>query len=135
MLEGREWRKKDGASDEAIEKLRDVGPLVLPESYVALLSFSNGGEGPLPVQPLWLALHAAEEVIEIEQQGTFKEFFPGFFVIGSNGGGEAIAFDLRTVGLYPLVAFDMTNIDLVESVWPIAPDFDAFLDLIGLSDE
>jgi hypothetical protein len=37
--------------------------------------------------------------------------------------------------LYALVAFDMTNIDLIESVWPIAPDFDAFLDLIGLSDE
>ncbi|MFD1987940.1 SMI1/KNR4 family protein [Mesorhizobium newzealandense] len=135
MLEGREWRKNGGASDEAIQKLRDVAPVVLPESYFALLSLTNGGEGPLPTQPLWLALDAAEEVIETEQQGTFKEFFPGFFVIGSNGGGEAIAFDLRTAGPYPLVAFDITNSDLIESVWPIALDFDEFLGLIGLSDE
>ena len=84
MLERREWRNNDGASGTAIENLQGVTPFELPHAYLALLS-CNGGEGPLPVQPLWLALHAADAAIEIEQDGTFKEFFPGFFVIGSNG--------------------------------------------------
>ena len=53
MLEGREWRKAEGASQEAIALLKSVAPVDLPESYFSLLSFSNGGEGPLAVQPLW----------------------------------------------------------------------------------
>ncbi|MEO6215204.1 MAG: hypothetical protein ABIO86_04175 [Sphingomonas sp.] len=36
---------------------------------------------------------------------------------------------------YPLVAFDMANINLAESVWPIAPSFDVALELIGRDDQ
>ena len=132
MLNGREWHKVDGATVSALAKLRDVAPVPLSESYFSLLSFSNGGEGPLPVQPLWLCLYSAEEVIHFHQQGTFKEFFDGVFVIGGNGGGEAVAFDL-TSKPYPVVSFDMTNINIDESVRPIAHNFEALLDLIGLT--
>ena len=52
-------------------------------------------------------------------------------MIGGNGGGEAVAFDLRESEPYPLVSFDMANTNLAESVWPIAPSFDAALELIG----
>lgn len=131
MLEGQEWHKADGASSAALAQLRAVAPAELPESYFSLLTFSNGGEGPLAVQPFWLCLYLAEEVVQIEQDGDFKEFFDSFFVIGGNGGGEAVAFDLRESTPYPLVAFDMTNIDLSESVWQIAPCFDDALELIG----
>jgi hypothetical protein len=133
MLESRGWRKHDGATDAAIEKLWSVAPSSLPQSYFTLLSSSNGGEGDLPVQPWWFALDSAEDAAEAKRSGTFKKFFPGFFVIGSNGAGEAIAFDLRLTGSRPIVAVDMTNIDLDESVLPIAPDFDAFIEMIGLS--
>ena len=53
-------------------------------------------------------------------------------MIGSNGGGEFVAFDARTPGPLAVVAIDMTNIDLDESVLPIASDFNAFIDLIGI---
>lgn len=33
---------------------------------------------------------------------------------------------------WPVVAIDMTNIDLKESVVPIAPDFERFVAMIGL---
>jgi hypothetical protein len=135
VLEGREWHKFKGASAEALVLLKSVAPADLPESYYSLLSFSNGGEGPLAVQPLWLCLYPAEEVAQIERDGTFKEFFENLFVIGGNGGGEAVAFDLRKEKPYPIVAFDMTNIDLPESVQPIAPSFDAALELIGRDDQ
>ncbi|KAB0265146.1 SMI1/KNR4 family protein [Microvirga brassicacearum] len=95
------------------------------------MSFSNGGEGPLSVQPLWFCLYPAEEVVEIAQAGTFREFFPNLFVIGGSGGGDAVAFDLRASEPYPLVEFDMTNIDLAESVQQIAGSFDEALALIG----
>ena len=135
MLEGREWHKTKGASSEAITVLKSAAPTELPESYYALLSFSNGGEGPLAVQPLWLCLYPAEEVVQIERDATFREFFAKLFVIGGNGGGEAVAFDLRGSEPYPIVAFDMTNINLLESVRQIAPSFDATLELIGRNPE
>jgi hypothetical protein len=131
MLDDREWRKVGGAAPDAIAKLRVISPAALPESYLALLSWSNGGEGPLPVQPYWFVLYPAEETIQIEEEDTFKDFFPGLFVIGGNGGGEAVALDMRASGALAVVAFDMTNIHLDESVLPIAPTFDAMLDLIG----
>ena len=131
MLEDREWHKAEGASAEAIALLRSIAPVDLPESYFSLLSFSNGGEGPLSVQPLWFCLYPAEEVAQLERDGTFRQFFGKLFVIGGNGGGEAVAFDLRESEPYPLVSFDMANTNLAESVWPIAPSFDAALELIG----
>lgn len=131
MLEDREWHKAEGASSAAIAQLRSVAPVDLPESYFSLLSFSNGGEGPLPVQPLWLCLYPAEEATQIELEGTFQEFFEKLFVIGGNGGNEAVAFDLREGEPYPLVTFDTTNINLSESVWQIAPSFDDAMELIG----
>jgi hypothetical protein len=57
------------------------------------------------------------------------------FVIGGNGGGEAVALDLRGTEPYPLVAFDMSNVDLSESVRTIAPSFDEALKLIGRDEE
>jgi len=134
VLEGRDWHKVAGAPPATLAQLRTIAPVPLPESYLSLLAFSNGGEGPLPVQPLWFCLYPAEEVIEIERAGSFREFFPNLFVIGGNGGGEAIALDLRRGAPYPLVSFDMTNIDLAESIWPIALSFDAALELIGVEE-
>jgi hypothetical protein len=132
VLENREWHRVDGASAAAIARLRATAPASLPESYFALLTFSNGGEGPLPVQPLWLCLYSAEEVTEIEQTGTFRESFPKLFVIGGNGGGEAVAFDMRANEPYPIIAFDMTNSDPATSIQEITGSFDAALTLIGL---
>ena len=135
MLEGREWHKAEGASPEAIALLKSFAPVDLPESYFSFLSFSNGGEDPLAVQPFWLCLYPAEEVVEIEKGGVFREFFEKLFVIGGNGGGEAVAFDLRVRERCPLVSFDMTNTNLAESVLPIATSFDVALELIGRDDQ
>lgn len=130
MLEGKRWVPSRGASDEALTKLVDVSPLSLPESYLACLTESNGGEGPLGVQPFWLLLYPAEEVTEIETEGSYHEFFPGLFVIGSNGAGEAVALRTDKDGEARVVFFDMTNSDLDESVVVLANSFDELLGLI-----
>src|SRR5262249_43729596 len=116
----------------AIEQLRKAVPRQLPDPYLALLRTTNGGEGPLARQPYYLRLDPAEVVAEAAASKQHEEFFPGFVVIGSNGGGEFIALDVRAPGPLAVVAIDMTNIDLEESILPIAPDFDAFIDLIGI---
>jgi len=131
MLEGRDWVAVAGATPDEIAALRAAAPIPLPETYVALLEFSNGGEGPLPGQPCYFCLYPALEVSKFERDGAFYEFFPGLFVFGSNGGGEAVAIDTADADRR-IVYFDTTNIDLDESVQPLAENFDAFVGLIGL---
>lgn len=128
----RDWVGLPGASEEAIQRLAKTIPIVLPSSYLALLRLTNGGEGPLARQPYNLCLDAAETVVEAATSRRHEEFFPGFIIIGSDGGGELIALDARTSDALPVVALDMTNIDLHETVQSIAPDFDAFINLIGV---
>ena len=129
---GRTWLKYPGASDEALDALRAKAGVELPLEYFDLLAFSNGGEGPLAVSPWSFCLDSAEDAIKYKVARTYEEFFPGFFVFGSSGGGEYIAFDLRGNRPWPVVAIDMTNINLSESVDLIAVDFSSFLEHVGL---
>lgn len=64
------------------------------------------------------------------REGTFAEFFPGLVVIGSNGAGEAIAFDFRQGVANGIVCFDMTNIDLTESIRHLAASFTELMSLV-----
>jgi hypothetical protein len=121
------WSAEKPASEADLQQLRELSPIQLPQTYLELLAGSNGYEGALSVDPLWLQLYPAHEVIDIAQKGTFKEFFPGFFVVGGNGGGEAIAFDTRPGREGRVITFDMTNIDLEESVMDVASNFDELL--------
>ncbi|MGO9483842.1 MAG: SMI1/KNR4 family protein [Rhodomicrobium sp.] len=128
----RDWLPANGASPEAVALLRETTPVRLPETFFALLAATNGGEGPLARQPFYVQLDSAEVITEALETARHEEFFDGFVIIGSNGGGEFIAFDVRKAEPWPLVAIDMTNIDLNESVRLIAPDFDSFMRLAGV---
>jgi hypothetical protein len=129
---GRTWFKCPGASPEALDALRAGAGVELPKEYLDLLAFSNGGEGPMSVSPYNFCLDSAEDALKYKFEKTYEEFFPGFFVFGSNGGGEYIAFDVRSRRPWPVVAIDMTNIDLSESVEFIADNFGSFLRLVGV---
>jgi hypothetical protein len=127
----RDWRSRAGANSQTLAALRAAAAVELPGEYIRLLAWSDGGEGPLPVQPCWFQLYPASETIEIWRSAVYVEFFPGLLVFGGNGGGEAVAFDLRGPAPWPVVYFDMTNIDLAESIRPLAPDFPTFLEIVG----
>jgi hypothetical protein len=130
----RDWERAPGASADALKALRLAAPSHLPRAFFDFLAWSDGGQGPLAVQPLWFMLYPASETLGIWQRGEYAEHFPGLFVFGSNGAGEAIAFDLAC-DAPRVVYFDMTNVDLEESVVEIAPSMTDFLALIGLEDE
>jgi hypothetical protein len=64
----------------------------LPSEYVAFLRQANGGEGFLGLT--YALLWPAEDLIAFNQDYEVDDLAPGFFLIGSDGGGDAYAFDL-----------------------------------------
>ena len=128
MLEGRDWYPMDGAPAQTLEGLRAVAPNGLPESYVHLLSVSNGGEGPLPVNPFNRCLDPAGDVIP--RLSDPQAASDGLLVFGGNGGGEYLAFDMRQGAPWPVVMIDM--VAGAASAKVVASDFDTFVDLIGM---
>ncbi|MEO1730911.1 MAG: SMI1/KNR4 family protein [Pseudomonadota bacterium] len=135
MLADRDWTGAPGASGDDLRKLIEIAPKQLPQSYLDLLRESDGGEGPLPVDPWNLCLDHVKAVIDLELDGSQKQNFPSLFVIGGNGAGEAFALDLRFPDRMPVVMYDMFNSDLEESVVEVAESFDAFLPLIGVEEK
>lgn len=134
MLEGRDWLRVIGATSEELSHLRAAAPRGLPERYVDLLASSNGGEGPLRVNPFHLQLDAAAVVVEtINSDNHGQADLQGFMIFGSNGGGEYLAFDTREVAPWPIVMIDM--VAGVGSAEVVAPDFDSFYGLIGVEAE
>lgn len=131
MFEGKEWHGVPGATPAVLKGLQTEAPAGMPASYFALLSWSDGGEGPLPVQPLYFCLDSVSEVVERQQTGTYGQpEFQGVFIFGSNGGGEYLAFDLRQSLPWPVITIDM--VAGMESAEVVSEDFDSFLNLVGV---
>lgn len=127
MLHDRDWSAAPAADAEVLERLRQISPVELPASYLNLLAFSDGGEGPLPASPYTLCLDPAAEVIEAIRTGRTGS--DGFLTFGGNGGGESIAFDIRGHEPWPVVAIDMVGGSGTADT--LAADFDAFSEMIG----
>lgn len=127
----RGWAHRETAADQgAVAALSAALGDELPEEYLALLRLSNGGEGPLGVEPGWFQFWPAEKVLDSNRDFQINEYLPGLFGFGSNGGGELLAFDTRqgtpwTVVMAPFIGMDEN--DVVE----IAKDFEEFLRTTG----
>jgi hypothetical protein len=80
------------ARKEALQLLITALPKSLPDSYMAFLARSNGGEGFIGERYVWL--WKAEELMTHNRGYKVAEFFPNFVFIGTDGGGEAYAFDI-----------------------------------------
>src|ERR1700739_4844278 len=86
------FQPNDPASTEALASLKTGQAKSLPESYFAFLTRANGGEGFIGDR--YVRLWRAEELAELNRAYKTAEFFANLFFIGSDGGGEACAFDL-----------------------------------------
>ncbi len=80
----------------------------LPSNYVEFLQFSNGIEGTVS-NGSYLQMWAAEDLNDINAGYKVKENVPGMYLVGSDGGDEAIGIDLRkdstTYGFFFRVPF------------------------------
>jgi hypothetical protein len=96
----------------------------LPEDYTQFLREADGGEGF--VGNAYLILWRVGELLEMNRAYQVAEYAPGLFLFGSDGGGEAFAFDTRTAGK-PIVSVPFVGMD-VTLARPVASNFTAFLE-------
>jgi|ERR1017187_595541 hypothetical protein len=110
------------APSEALASLKTGLAKSLPESYFAFLTRANGGEGF--INNRYVRLWRAEQLSEMNLGYKTAEFFPNLFFIGSNGGGEAYAFDLSGTDA---TVFEVPFIGLPTDARAIASSLDSFL--------
>ena len=96
--------------------------LDLPPAYFAFLERANGGEGFIGER--YVQLWRAEELVEANRYYKTGEFFPNFFFIGSDGGGEAYAVKLAE-GVSTV--FELPFIGLPSDARVIASSFEEWL--------
>lgn len=72
-----------------------LGEVALPSDYLDFLtSVADGGAGI--VGESYLILWRLSELAQFNSEYEVERDAPGLFLFGSNGGGEAIAFDMRS---------------------------------------
>ena len=130
--ENKEWYKFDGATDDELSSLVNHVDFELPQKYLELLKFSNGGEGPLSVQPFNFVLDNIEDTISMFSSEHYRNLYHGYFIFGGNGAGELMALKIRTG---EIISFDSTNSDLEEASLFVSKCFDEFVNYIGIEDE
>lgn len=99
----------------------------LPDDFREFLLLTNGGEGMIGEN--YVMLWSADELAEYNASYQVNEYAPGLLLFGSDGGGEAFAFDTRTtpptVVTVPFVGMAL------KYAKPLAPTFTAFLEKLG----
>ncbi len=104
----KEFHGNPSASGEGVRRSLCEVHAGFPAEYVGFLQQSNGGEGIIGEN--YLILWKAEEIGPLNHAYEVAEYAPELILIGSNGGGEAIAFDTRktpwAVVMVPFVGMD-----------------------------
>lgn len=114
------------AEAEAIRRLEIESGLDLPIEYKEFLRQQNGGEGF--IGSAYVMLWRAEELPAMNKSYQINEYAPGLFLFGSDGGGEAFAFDTRK-DAKPIVSVPFVGMELNEAR-PVASNFDEFLETL-----
>jgi SMI1/KNR4 family protein SUKH-1 len=96
----------------------------LPREYVEFLRRCNGAEGPIG-ECAYLVLWPVQNLKKLNVEYQVHEYAPGFLLFGSDGGGEAFAFDYTSkharVVQIPFIGMDPNAAEGVSD------SFDAFL--------
>jgi hypothetical protein len=103
------FQKNPGAIAHAIQQAATALACNLPDDYCQFLSLCNGGEGV--VGEHWVMLWCCEELAKLNQGYKMAEHAADLILFGSDGGGNAFAFDRRTnpwsVVTIPFIGFDL----------------------------
>jgi hypothetical protein len=125
------WMPVPPASEDVLASLRQRAGIDLPSDYLDFLRFSNGGCGSIPVQPRRFdGLWKAQELAEFNRGYQVSTYCPGFFGIGSSGGREMFAFDMRGSQPWPVVHIPFIGME-PEAALLVAPDFRSFVAMFG----
>jgi len=85
----------------------------LPDEYLNFLKRMNGGSGF--VGPNYVDIWPIDKLIEYNRGYGVDHYAPELLLFGSDGGGEALAFDRRHTG-WPIVMVPFIPLDVREAV-------------------
>jgi SMI1 / KNR4 family (SUKH-1) len=119
------------ASPALVDRCQASVRFRLPGDYRQFLQRMNGGEGFIGRH--YLMLWRIEEVVK-ENTGTYyAEAAPGLSLFGSDGGGEAFAFDTRfspaSIVIVPFIGMELS------AAYCLAPTFNSFLKRLFSADD
>jgi len=112
------------ADASSIRQLETDADIHLPEDYMEFLQEADGGEGF--VGNAYVIFWRVGELLELNRAYQVADQAPGLFLFGSNGGGEAFAFDTRSDSK-PIVSVPFIIMEL-ETALPMGSHFGAFLE-------
>jgi hypothetical protein len=112
------------ASAASIRQLESEAGFQLPKDYAQFLQQADGGEGF--VGNAYVILWPVSELLAINRAYQVADYAPGLFLFGSDGGGEAFAFDIRASTM-PIVSVPFVGMEL-KVARLVAADFPAFLE-------
>jgi SMI1 / KNR4 family (SUKH-1) len=122
------FRGNPPATAAEIERFEEEVGLKLPKDYAAFLQRSNGGEGFIGPNA-YVIFWRLGELAKMNKAYQVEEYSPGFFTFGSDGGGEAYAFDARTSAM-PIVSIPFVGMEL-SLARMMTPSFDGFLEALS----
>lgn len=114
----------------ARSKIKDVENRLgqeLPREYHDFLEITDGGEGFVG-SGSYVILWTVEELIDLNDAYGVHDFMPGLLIFGSDGGGEAFGFDMRSPQR-PIVQVTFVGLDWSEAL-PFGSDFYEFLEIL-----
>ncbi len=118
MIKGLDLRPP--SSVVAIDKFERNANFKLPDDYIEFLRFTNGGEGFIGEQS-YIMLWPIQDMIELNKSYKVNEYASGLFLFGSNGGGEAYAFDISSKHMnivqVPFVGMDLSLVQSISSTF------------------
>lgn len=85
--------KKPGAEKNIILHACQTLKFNPPLDYLAVLQFTDGGEGFIRYS--YFRLYSITELLLLNEAYQVEKFAPGLIIFGSNGSGEAFGFDAR----------------------------------------
>lgn len=126
----RNFRSNEPSTEVSLCRVESDLGLIFPIDYREFLLQFGGGEGFVGNQ--YLIFWAADEIGPFNADYEVREYAPGLLLIGSNGGGEGFAFDLRS-GRYNIVVVPFIGMSL-ECATSVAPTFVELLEKLNQPD-
>ena len=121
------FNKCSPASLTQINAFSSQSGVNLPQDYTAFLRQSNGGEGLIGPNS-YLILWSVEELVSLNEAYQVNEYAPGLLLFGSDGGGDAYAFNTKECNHIVRVPFVGMDVSAVEQ---LADDFGGFLETLA----
>lgn len=108
------------STDETMDAVEKHFGCLLPAQYKRFMSAYGGGEGFIGRQ--YVILWKTSELIEFNRDYEVAKYAPELLLFGSNGGGEAFAFDIRgtegmKIRIVPFIGMSLRDAKLIAETF------------------